>query len=59
MIIVLGCNFKIRLIFRNLRDIERSVKKRLKSFNINKAGVSEFKRSTSSNACNGFRLANP
>ena len=49
--IVFGCNFKIRLIFRNLREIERSVKNRLKSFNINKAGVSEFNRSISSNAC--------
>ena len=29
--IVLGCNFKIRLIFRSLREMERSVKKRLKS----------------------------
>ena len=45
--------------FLNLREIERSFKKRLKSFNKNKAGVSAFKRSTSSNACKGFRFANP
>jgi len=59
IIIVLGCNFKIRLIFRNFRDIERSVKNRLKSFKINNAGVSAFNLSTSSSACKGFRLANP
>jgi hypothetical protein len=59
IIIVLGCNFRIRLIFLNFLEIERSVRKRLKSFNKNNAGVSAFKRSTNSNACNGFRLANP
>jgi len=59
MIIVFGCNFKIRLIFRNFLEIERSVKNRLKSFKINKAGVSELNLSTSSSACKGFLLANP
>merc|ERR1712194_647093 len=59
IIIVLGCSFKIRLIFFNFREIERSVKKRLKSFNKNRAGVSEFIRSTSSKACKGFLLAKP
>ena len=36
-----------------------SVKNLLKSFNKNIAGVSEVKRSTNSNACKGFRFANP
>jgi len=59
IIIVFGCNFKSRLIFFNFRDIDISVKNRLKSFNKNTAGVSEVSRSTNSRACNGFRLANP
>ncbi len=59
MIIVFGWSFKIRLIFLILREIERSVKKRLKSFNKNNAGVSAFNRSTNSKACKGLRFANP
>ena len=45
--------------FLNLREIERSVKNLLKSFNKNNAGVSLFNLSTSSKACKGFRFANP
>ena len=59
MIIVLGCNFNIRVIFFNFRAIEISFKNLLKSFNKKTAGVSGVKRSTSSKACSGFRLANP
>ena len=59
IIIDFGCNFNIRLMFFNLRLIEISVKNLLKSFNKKIAGVSDVKRSTNSNACNGFRFANP
>ena len=59
IIIVFGCNFRIRLIFRSLREIDKSVKNRLKSFSKKSAGVSAFKRSTNSNACNGLRFPNP
>jgi len=49
----------MRLIFLSFREMERSVKNRLKSLSKNKAGVSAFNRSTSSSACKGFRFANP
>ena len=54
IIMVFGCNFKIRLTFFNFREMEISVKNRLKSFSKKSAGVSDVKRSTSSSACNGF-----
>ena len=59
IIIVFGCNFNKRPIFLSFREIEISVKKRLKSFNKKIAGVSAVNRSTNSKACKGFRLANP
>ena len=59
IIIDFGCFLKVRIKFRSFREIEISCKNLLKSFSINKAGLSEVSFSTNSKACKGFLAAKP